>query len=378
MAPGGEAPVAVGDLTRRRTSSHSTTASPNPFWPLSGYLRERYPEAQYWLFRWTGKNSVRARRTATSELLRHMRRVHREQPNALHIVIAHSHGGNIAYRSAAARGAPHVSVVTLSTPFISAARRSDKASAGFVSCAVVPLAMLIARTQFASSHSLLGLLAGACACVAVDVTFRRRAAQFWRRTRLPPSPPSVDLRIVRSPGDEAAFALSSTQALSWTLMKLVRAVVQGPDRVLALLGAVGTLLAWFTVSAILFPSANDQEHLLPGLINVALALSVIGIAATATLAGSFGPEFSLWVYTVEAAAEPTPPGSWTVLQMPPDATPEPLDATHELVIPYALKHSISSMNRPVAKYILAFIAERMPDDSAVAPASHENEQALGV
>ncbi|MBR0831349.1 hypothetical protein JQ596_38170 [Bradyrhizobium manausense] len=74
-------------------------------------------EAKLQIFEWSGANSVRARAQAASEL----GEVVASQSEGSHIiVIAHSHGGNVAMRAlgALSDGAKHAHLVTLATPFM--------------------------------------------------------------------------------------------------------------------------------------------------------------------------------------------------------------------------------------------------------------------
>jgi hypothetical protein len=50
-------------------------------------------------FEWSVANTFRARRRASAELARTLVGILREHPNAAHLVVAHSHGGNVALRA---------------------------------------------------------------------------------------------------------------------------------------------------------------------------------------------------------------------------------------------------------------------------------------
>jgi hypothetical protein len=78
---------------------------------------------------WTGANSIYERDQAAHDLAKHVSAEHAEYPHATQLIIAHSHGGNIALRalrdlqkghdshSCGAEGANPL-VVTLATPFV--------------------------------------------------------------------------------------------------------------------------------------------------------------------------------------------------------------------------------------------------------------------
>src|SRR5687768_15308649 len=69
-------------------------------WPdleksLTAALRHCGP-VEFKYFEWSGRNSVRARTQAVAELRRFLLQELRRSPGARHVVIAHSHGANIA------------------------------------------------------------------------------------------------------------------------------------------------------------------------------------------------------------------------------------------------------------------------------------------
>jgi hypothetical protein len=75
--------------------------------------------------RWTGANSIRIRDETAQVLAEHLSVEHAEHPQATQLVIAHSHGGNIALRALhhlkqrdASQSSAEPLVVTLATPFV--------------------------------------------------------------------------------------------------------------------------------------------------------------------------------------------------------------------------------------------------------------------
>lgn len=76
-------------------------------------------------FRWSGLNSPYAREKAAKKLRQHLHAVIDECPADVHIVIGHSHGGNVAlYAIKDTRLADKIGgVICLSTPFLHATRR---------------------------------------------------------------------------------------------------------------------------------------------------------------------------------------------------------------------------------------------------------------
>ena len=76
-------------------------------------------------FRWSGHNSVSARWEAALRLRETVAQSSREFPGAHQVVVAHSHGGNVALWafSDPAAAARVLKVIALSTPFLTARRR---------------------------------------------------------------------------------------------------------------------------------------------------------------------------------------------------------------------------------------------------------------
>jgi len=84
---------------------------------LESELRKKDIAASYRIFQWSGGNSVRDRARAADELSRQLAS---DPDNADSIVIAHSHGGNVAFLAISqlgSRGA-YIRLITLATPFI--------------------------------------------------------------------------------------------------------------------------------------------------------------------------------------------------------------------------------------------------------------------
>src|SRR5262249_27317480 len=72
-------------------------------------------------FNWRGANSIIRRDRAAESLAEFLRHEHGEFPDSIQIVIAHSHGGNLALRAfeRLAKVQPLPLLVTLATPFMS-------------------------------------------------------------------------------------------------------------------------------------------------------------------------------------------------------------------------------------------------------------------
>ena len=79
-------------------------------------------------FEWSGKNSVSARWKAAQELRQRVKEYITKFPDAHHMVIAHSHGGNVTFMAIDSEELAKqvLGVATLATPFLSAQVRPNK------------------------------------------------------------------------------------------------------------------------------------------------------------------------------------------------------------------------------------------------------------
>lgn len=76
-----------------------------PAWFESGSVVRNSIEAgvgkdvSFTTFRWTGKNSFKARHQAAFEFKEHIARSAKENPDAAHVIVSHSHGGSVCLHS---------------------------------------------------------------------------------------------------------------------------------------------------------------------------------------------------------------------------------------------------------------------------------------
>jgi hypothetical protein len=87
---------------------------------LTAALSTHGLSAQIAAFTWSGANSVRERDKAARQLAEHIRAKQSEYPTSAQVVIAHSHGGNVALRAVdqLEKSSGKVFLVTLATPFV--------------------------------------------------------------------------------------------------------------------------------------------------------------------------------------------------------------------------------------------------------------------
>ncbi len=87
---------------------------------LTAALSKHGLSAQITPFLWSGANSVRERDKAARELVEHIRAKQADYPSSTQVLIAHSHGGNVALRALDQLGITRdeIFTVTIATPFV--------------------------------------------------------------------------------------------------------------------------------------------------------------------------------------------------------------------------------------------------------------------
>ena len=123
-------PAARTDPSVVITLVHGTFAPRAAWTQPDSALRSRWPApperpVRFCAFEWSGGNSHQDRVTASRELAEHLRSLTARYQAASHLVIAHSHGGNVALGALAEE---HLkgkvkALICLNTPFLHCARR---------------------------------------------------------------------------------------------------------------------------------------------------------------------------------------------------------------------------------------------------------------
>ena len=182
-------------------------------------------------FRWSGDNSLKARRYASDKLKCELERLRIENPDARITIYSHSHGGNVAmWALNDARVSSEIdALVCLSTPFLLfSLRRVNKSALASISGL---LAFLIGL-QFLKLYSVFGLhvensiidffMAAMFGGLAVLPTFllprfKDKVGEIltssFSEMTLPTALPCSVL-IIRTANDEASLVLSATQFIS--------------------------------------------------------------------------------------------------------------------------------------------------------------------
>jgi len=162
-------------------------------------LTSKVPYSRTSAFRWTGRNSDRARRDAGKKLAEHTANLRRERPDTEIVVVGHSHGGNVAlnaYREPCGQQSIE-KIVCLGTPFFRFRARELK-----------PASNMIAT----------GLIAILCLGFLLD-----RASQLWTLTVL--QTVTTSNRPSPDPDDPTDFSEDDLSKFEVTLMKAGYALI---------------------------------------------------------------------------------------------------------------------------------------------------------
>lgn len=292
-------------------------------------------------FWWSGRNSQMSRERAATELQSHLQRSVAEFPTALHYLVGHSHGGNVALLAISDRRVQLPDsvrgVVCLATPFLTflplrgsrleeVLRLFPVLTPPLAVAVALALAVLSSATWLESflRGGVISLLLAPPALFAASLR-RREIARRYLRLRRRSSPTSSKLlAVLRAPGDEATLALAVPQLvgllsrLTWralvrpllvTAEKLPRSVL---SLLLVVLPIVGLAILLAPEALGRFSGLSPTLQLLVGvsLVPVAFLLAAISILApVAFLCGiAVGPEMLIAGFVQEVFVEAAPTG----------------------------------------------------------------------
>jgi pimeloyl-ACP methyl ester carboxylesterase len=214
------------------------TFSRNASWtkPGSAFLkgiRKSAPNDSLILgFTWTGKNCALAREKAALKLRQHLLASAEKYPCAPHVLIGHSHGGNIALRAASKASTP-VKIVCLSTPIIysfprprSEAKNAKQVLWGLAVALLLPCILYVAGSRPGLGDGLVWALSFASATAAALIIFAGELHLKWSLSicefsAVTEGINSASALFLRYPGDEASLALPSFQAIQYLINRLV-------------------------------------------------------------------------------------------------------------------------------------------------------------
>ena len=285
-------------------------------------------------FHWSGANSAGARAAAAVQLQRHLEDLIRRYPDARHVVVAHSHGGNVALYALhgdTIRTRLH-GVVCVSTPFISIIDRAGWLVPAFIALLYVSavLAIAVAIGVWSTRHWIMSFpgwrrgltVTIGVVLVAFGLSIRRGIAfvddmtRSWKKRVVLPDLAWLArdrLLILRGAGDEANSFLALGQFVAWGAGGLIRraAVFVGTvhDRIERRLrdAKSGVAKATGIAGAAIVLIALSM---LAGVI-----LSPVMLAVTFVSVVTWGVRLGLLSPFIELSAESTPPGTWQVTQL---------------------------------------------------------------
>lgn len=200
--------------------------------PLRATLRTTLPAAAFTRHRWSGWNSHSARRKGAASLTRRLLSIAAKDPSLRIVLIAHSHGGHVAFH--ALKNQPVLSkavvgVICMSTPFMHVRPGGLAATlfrnippfmvGAFLLCLSATLATFAGEfeTWSGSLAVLVPSLIGAVGAIwllrpSVNRTLADRPAELLKQYATPSQ--TTRVLVIRVPGDEALGLLRVWDALS--------------------------------------------------------------------------------------------------------------------------------------------------------------------
>ena len=231
---------------------------------------------QFKVFKWSGGNSAGARHRAVRLFRTYLRRAFKDDPTACHLIIAHSHGGNIALEGS--RSFPIAGIATLATPFLTVRPlRLTIAENWFLNGALwgliqLPLLLALGGLYFYRMQLPIGIeppdwLIALFFLLLLPLIFTLGVGDLIRA--LPPTPSHDDsehssleatetpILVLRAHGDEAAWALglartgAEVSGFAWKVLRHILSVLSPVvERLLAWPIDVrgGVILLWYAVA----------------------------------------------------------------------------------------------------------------------------------
>ena len=305
-------------------------------------------------FPWSGGNSPTKRLSASDDLRREILKERECLPNAQIHLIAHSHGGNVAFYASRGIESDITSMTCLSTPFILLVPRKTDHTQSVVSwwaivIAIIfycTLAILTARLNFSldpvtSIENLTGWPTGFIQFAILDVgvmvlivlptylirkwLLHKSEVQFKLvpKMTLPAAQSDFAICLIRSPQDEAGEGIAAVRFVSnfgTILAKFVTTMSRFPNNLL-----IATLVISFSVTSLLVGTDPDIALEVFGL-GLGLVLLyfyekftgiLFGLSFTVASAFTllYNGGFMLLSLRYHVAVEPTPQGKWQLIMV---------------------------------------------------------------
>lgn len=280
---------------------------------------------EFRILEWTGRNRVRDRHQAGLRLRANIVETKASAPGVKQIVIAHSHGGNVALSALDQRAFNHQvptveAVICMATPFMSLTPAERPVRLLFPACvasviwAVTVLVLAVMRApvlMFAIGYGIVPMLVAPWLTrLHADHAPPERSDYLFKSF-----PPFLPAFILRSTRDEAALAIGLAQALQVVHTRLLRFFGKPPKsaRFGLVLAAVASWAAMLLVAPPLRGLLVDVGPVRAGLILACLdplPFSLLYLLAYVTL--SFAAGFNnprMWGSNQHIEVEPAPYGS---------------------------------------------------------------------
>ena len=221
------------------------------FQPRSEFRKEVAARAgiplRFASFRWSGSNSFTARSEASAAFRQHLELWLGREPDACHLVVAHSHGGTVTIGAAAdpnqPLSRPLAGIITMATPFVTLRLWSAGADASFraVAASFAPYFLLgaVACLGIAIAiggevwSSFVALFAGTIVMILAIAGARKWSGRSFTKLHsllqtqvLRPALP-CDLVVLRTPGDEASLSIAAAQVVDLVTTRLWRMLASG-------------------------------------------------------------------------------------------------------------------------------------------------------
>jgi hypothetical protein len=194
---------------------------------LTAALSKRGLSARISPFLWSGANSVRERDKAAHKLVEHIRAKQSDYPSSTQVVIAHSHGGNVALRALDQLGVTgdKIFIATIATPFVEILRtklssaetqRTDFMVSATTSYLIPHYAIEIKNAYFPTFNQdvwpfIVGLVGALTFLLLFALRARntRKLDELVGLTSLSSSVRKHPLLVLRAVDDEASLALAA-------------------------------------------------------------------------------------------------------------------------------------------------------------------------
>lgn len=308
-------------------------------------------------FGWSGRNSIYARSNAAAALEHKLEELVSRYPAAKHFVIGHSHGGSVALSSLNSTLADKIcGMICLATPVLMGQPRKydpfTKYVLFFVPSVLLVFFAVIIVNLVGLADSDAGVPLGVLGAIALGL-FAPKLITKWVSTLkfVANVLPEKKIIFIRAAADEASAVLDTAHFFSWVLDKLWTSptrvlwnahrrvegwrnlLIQHWKAALLIVGAatiIIALCAWQgegTYSNILVLVSVGIVAIMFALwargnfftwLVVAVFASILMIPMCLVLAALglvIGPEMAVAAALMEITVEPTPAGTWTLVQL---------------------------------------------------------------